>query len=93
MLGFLLTFYNPLSFFSLMKKLYRIPVEWTVSGTMLVKAENLAEAIEEADNAPLPKASEYIEGSFLVNNQMIPYINKNLTAEEMKKHCGEVIRW
>lgn len=75
-------------------KLYRIPCTWTVSGTMLVKANNLEEAIFEAENnAPLPSNPDYIEGSFEVNNQVIPYLNKNLTEAEMKQHCGEVIRW
>jgi hypothetical protein len=75
-------------------KTYRIPCTWTVAGTIVVKANNLEEAIFEAENnAPLPTDNDYIEGSFEVNNQMIPYLNKNLTETEMTEHCGEVIRW
>lgn len=33
------------------KKLYRIPVEWAVTGTMLVEAESLAEALIEAEES------------------------------------------
>jgi hypothetical protein len=75
-------------------KTYRIPCTWTVAGTVTVKANNLEEAIFEAENnSPLPADNDYIEGSFEVNNQMIPYLNKNLTETEMTEHCGEVIRW
>ena len=70
------------------KKLYRIPCTWTVAGTMLVEAENLQDAIFEADNnAPLPEAADFIEGSFEVNHQVIPYVNKNLSKEEIES-CG-----
>lgn len=75
-------------------KIYRIPCTWTVAGTMTIEAENLEQAIFEAEeNAPLPENPEYIEGSFEVNNQAIPYLNKNLTKEEQLEFCGEVIRW
>ena len=73
------------------KKLYRIPVEWAVTGTVLVEAESLAEALLEAEDAPLPEATDYIEGTFEVNRQMIPYVNKNLTKEEIESECYETI--
>ena len=73
------------------KKLYRIPVEWAVTGTLLVEAESLSEALLEAEDAPLPEATDYIEGTFEVNRQMIPYVNKNLTKEEIKSECYETI--
>ena len=73
------------------KKLYRIPVEWAVTGTVLVEAESLAEALIEAEDAPLPEATDYIEGTFEINRQMIPYVNKNLTKEEIKNECYETI--
>lgn len=75
-------------------KTYRIPCTWTVAGTMEIQANSLEEAIFEAENNyPLPTDNDYIEGSFEINNQTIPYLNKNLTEAEMKQHCGEVIRW
>ena len=58
------------------KKLYRIPVEWAVTGTTLVEADSLAEALIEAEDAPLPQATDYIEGTFEINTQMIPYFNE-----------------
>jgi len=36
-------------------------------GTVEVEADSLAEAIHEADGAPLPENGEYIEGSFEVD--------------------------
>ena len=72
---------------------YHIPCTWTVAGTMEIQANSLGEAIELANEAPLPTDNDYIEGSFEINDQMIPYLNKNLTEAEMKQHYGEVIRW
>lgn len=73
------------------KKLYRIPVLWTVSGTMLVEAESLSEALLEAEDAPLPEAEDFIEGTFEINRSFIPYVNKNLTEAEIKDECYETI--
>lgn len=74
-----------------MMKTYRIPCTWTVAGTMEIQANGLGEAIELANEAPLPTDNDYIEGSFEINNQMIPYLS-NLTEQEIREHCGEVIR-
>jgi hypothetical protein len=64
------------------KKLYRIPVEWAVTGTVLVEAESLSEALLEAEDAPLPEPEDYIDGTFEINRQMISFVNKKLTKEE-----------
>ena len=70
------------------KKTYTIPCSWQVKGFITVKADNLLEAVNIArDDAPLPDQSEYLEGSFEIDHQMISYYNKNLTAEE-KKDCN-----
>ncbi len=69
------------------KKLYRIRCEWAVIGTMLVEANSLQEAIDDAENLPLPEAADYVEGSFMVIRESIPYLNNNLTDEE-KELCG-----
>jgi hypothetical protein len=68
------------------KKLSRIPVEWAVTGTLLVEAESLSEALLEAEDAPLPEPEDFIEGTFEINRQMISFVNKNLTKEE-KDFC------
>ena len=72
------------------KKLYRIPVEWAVTGTLLVEAESLSEALLEAQDAPLPEPEDYIEGTFEINHQMISFVNKKLTKEE-KEFCEREI--
>jgi len=59
---------------------------------MEIQANSLGEAIEIANEAPLPTDTDYIEDTFEVNNHIILYLNKNLTEEEMREHCGEVIR-
>ncbi len=68
------------------KKLYRIPVEWAVTGTLLVEAESLSESLLEAEDAPLPEPEDYIDGTFEINRQMISFVNKKLTKEE-KELC------
>jgi hypothetical protein len=72
------------------KKLYRIPVEWAVTGTVLVEAESLSEALLEAEDAPLPEPEDYIDGTFEINRQMISFVNKKLTKEE-KDFCEREI--
>lgn len=66
------------------KKLYRIPVEWTVTGVMLVEADSVEEAIQEADNMPLPIAEDYVEGSFAVVQEFISSHNNDLNENDQK---------
>jgi len=42
-------------------KTYKVPVVWSWAGTIEVQAENLDDAILEAENAPVPTAHE-LEG-------------------------------
>ena len=58
---------------------------------MLVEAESLADALIEAEDAPLPEAQDYLEGTFQINRSFIPYVNKNLTEAEIKDECYETI--
>jgi len=46
---------------------YKVPVVWQMYGYVEVEADSLAEAIHEAEDAPLPDNGEYIEGSFEVD--------------------------
>ena len=71
------------------KKTYTIPCTWSVVGTITVQADNLQDAITEAEDAPLPEDSEYLEDSFQIEHDMIPYHNENLTAEE-KQDCNVI---
>ena len=48
-------------------KTYKIGVVWQMYGYVEVEAESLAEAIHEAQDAPLPEDGSYVEGSFEVD--------------------------
>ena len=52
-------------------KTYKIPCTWVMSGTIEVEADTVGEAILIAENAPLPTESEYIEGSFAVDLELL----------------------
>lgn len=51
-------------------KTYKIPVVWQMYGYVEVEAESLDEAIQKAQDAPLPDGS-YVEGSFEVDGDGI----------------------
>ena len=50
------------------KQTFKIPVSWEMHGIVEIEADSLDEAIQvfddTSDNIPLPKESEYIDGSF-----------------------------
>ena len=48
-----------------------------MSGTYRIEADSLEDAINEADHLPLPNPedSEFIDGSFEVNHDMIEFYN------------------
>ena len=46
-----------------------------------IEAENIKEALQKAEDADLPTDSSYIECSFEIDNEMIPFYNK-LTKDE-----------
>ena len=71
------------------KKTYTIPCTWQVVGFITVEADSLADALTEAEIAPLPENSEYLEDSFQIEHDTIPYHNDDLTAEE-KKDCNVI---
>lgn len=54
-----------------MKKIYRIPVEWSVSDIVEVEAESLELAVkyveDNIDDIPLGANEEYIDGSYRIN--------------------------
>lgn len=56
-------------------KTYNVPVVWQMYGYVTVKAESMAEAVDEVENGggdmPLPMDGEYIEGSFEVDHEGI----------------------
>lgn len=60
-------------------KTYKIAVSWEMYGYVKIKAESLEEAIKKAedDETPLPDGN-YIDGSFLVDEQMTEEFNKEV---------------
>ena len=70
----------------IMKK-YKVPVEWAMSGYLVVDAANPTEAIEKArdmaDTCPLPEG-EYIDGSFMINS------DEGQPAEELSSLLTDV---
>ena len=71
-------------------KTYTIPVLYTLSARMKIRAETLEAALIEAENLPLPTDGYYVEGSFEINRSVIPYLNDELSSED-KKQCYETI--
>jgi hypothetical protein len=61
---------------------YKIPCTWTVCGDLEIEADNLEAAILEAEDAPLPVTSEFIDGSFEVNHDMIDFYKETGMLEK-----------
>jgi len=57
-------------------KTFKIPCHWRVYGFYEIEANNLEEALGKAEDANLPEGAEYIEGSFEIDEEMIPFHNK-----------------
>jgi hypothetical protein len=57
---------------------YLIPVSWEVFANVLVEADSLDEAIDNADDIQLPKEASYIQGSFKVDREGAHNINMNV---------------
>ena len=54
-------------------KKYEISVDWQVCAYAVVEAESVQDAINKVNEPdfPLPTDTEYIEGSFQVNQEMV----------------------
>ena len=68
-------------------KEFKIPVTWKVYGEVVIKAKDMESALETAINIesfgeglPLPTESEYIDGSFEIEQDMllIEELNKDI---------------
>lgn len=53
-----------------MKK-FRIPVTWIQVADVIVEANSLEEAMEKVMQAPLPEKSEYLDGSFQIDEEIL----------------------
>ena len=67
----------------MMKKEFRIPVEYMMYGYVEIEASSLEEALliahKDIDELPLPANAEYIDGSYKINDEemdIIEYMNK-----------------
>jgi hypothetical protein len=65
-------------------KTYKIPCTWQMYGYYHIEAENIKEALQKAEDADLPENGEYIESSFEIDNEIIPFYNE-LTEEEKEQ--------
>ena len=61
---------------------YRIPCFWSIGGVMEVEAKSLQEALDLAENAPLPEGN-YMEDSFEIDFNFLQDFNPELTNEEL----------
>ena len=66
-----------------MKKTYTIPCSWQVTGKYHIEADNLQQALQIAEDSNLPEDCDFLEGSFEIDKDMIPFENE-LTKEEIK---------
>ena len=57
-------------------KTYKIPCVWQMYGIMHIKAKSLEDAIEKAEDAPLPDG-DYVSDSFEVDIEALEYYNDN----------------
>lgn len=65
-------------------KTYKIPCTWQMYGYHHIEAENIKEALQKAEDSNLPENGEYIESSFEIDNEIIPFYNE-LTEEEKEQ--------
>ena len=61
-------------------KNWKIPVSWTMTGTVNIEANTLEEAIEIAEDdedvIPIPENGSYLEGSWEVDCTDVDYLRK-----------------
>lgn len=62
-------------------KTFKIPCTWQMYGYYHIEANDLKEALQKADDSNLPTDADYVECSFEIDNELIPFYNE-LTEEE-----------
>jgi len=69
-----------------MSRIYKLPVSWEVIATQEVEANSLEEAImiAEETNLDLPENSEYLDGSYEVNRELVYAIKKAVGSNKLK---------
>ena len=64
-----------------MKK-FKIPCTWQMYGFYHIEAENLSEALQKAEDSNLPTDADYVDCSFEIDNELIPFYNELTEAEK-----------
>lgn len=69
------------------KRIYKIPVSWTVTATVEVEAEDLDEAIAVAGDGSLPVDTDYLDDSFKIDVESLGCVNSDKAIlKEIKNH-------
>lgn len=72
------------------KKVFKLPVEWSVFGTIEIEAESLEDALKifckTENETGLPKESDYIEDSFQLSTESSPFTDIKETAKELRDY-------
>lgn len=63
-------------------KVYKVAVEWTMTKTLLIEADDLDDAIAQAEEDGEAKEGEYLDESFTVNNDLSEELNSRDDDEE-----------
>lgn len=53
---------------------FRVAVEWVMMAEQEFEADSLEDAIQQAEEAPLPKGT-YVDGSFQINPEVTDQLN------------------
>jgi hypothetical protein len=68
-----------------------IPATWSMSGEVHVKAVSLEDAILQANEISLDKFyTEYMDGSFEINEDIMESYPLNVASEEASKECYKI---
>lgn len=72
------------------KRIYKLPIHWTVMSELEVEATSLKEAKEIVDQMSLPTDATYMEGSFVFDERSMLERNNDLYI--LKEIEEELIR-
>lgn len=56
-------------------KTFKVAVEWTMTKTLNIEAEDLDDAIEQAEDMDVPTDGEYLDESFCANHDLSEELN------------------
>lgn len=76
------------------KRLYNVPVTWSVSGSYEVEAWSKEDAIRKAeDRQEFPTYSDYVDGSFHVEEAWVEEIPRNVvTPKEVSEKIADLVK-